>query len=104
MDIETARAHPKGKLLVDAIYLNPLTKDRLSEMYKKNPRPADLETLHKTRLYEDLARQMARKSKESVILGEAPMRSLQGLSSSWQDPLLRSSPTWSVVRLLTASS
>ena len=77
MDIETAKAHPRVKLLVDAIYLNPLTKEKLSEMYKKYPRPADLETLHKTRLNEDLARQLAKKSKESVITGDAPMRSLQ---------------------------
>ena len=77
LDVVSGNAHPKVKLLVDAIYLNPLSKDRLAEMYKKYPRHVDLETLHKTRLNDDLARQLARKSKESVLIGDTPMRSLQ---------------------------
>ena len=77
MDVESGKAHPKVKLLVDAIYLNPLSKDKLADMYKKYPRPIDLETLHKTRLNEDLARQLANKSRESVVLGDLPLQSLQ---------------------------
>ena len=46
-------------------------------MYKKYPCHIDLETLHKTRLNDDLARQLAKKSRESVLLGDTPMRSLQ---------------------------
>ena len=77
LDEETAEVRPKVRELMEAIYLNPLSKEKVADLYRKYPRPSNVEVLHKTRLNEDVRRALVGRSRESVVVKDDRLRSLQ---------------------------
>ena len=88
LDAETVDTTPRVKQLLDAIYTCPLTKDKLSAMYKEYPRPANLETLHKTRLNPDVQKYILANKHFDVIQRDEPLRSLQWVLQFLTRPLV----------------
>ena len=77
MDAESAPVRAKLKTVIDTIYLNPLPKEKLAELYKDYPRPTNIQVLHKTRLNDDVRRALMARSRESVVARDDQLRSLQ---------------------------
>ena len=88
LDAESAPVRTKLKTVVDSIYLNPLPKDKLAELYKEYPRPTNIQVLHKTRLNEDVRRALMARSRESVVARDDQLRSLQWSLQFAARPLL----------------
>ena len=77
LDMVSGPVRAKLKTVMDSIYLNPLPKDKLAELYKDYPRPSNIGVLHKTRLNEDVRRALMGRSRESVVARDDQLRSLQ---------------------------
>ena len=77
LDAVTTAVRPKLKTVMDSIYLNPLPKEKLAELYKSYPRPANIEVLHKTRLNDDVRRALVARARETVVARDEQLRSLQ---------------------------
>ena len=77
LDKTTGEARPRVKALIDNIYAVPLTKEATAAIYDNYPRPRNLETLHKTRINQEILDEWELSGKTQAVPRDAPNRSLQ---------------------------
>ena len=88
-DALTAEVRPKLNQLMNTVYLNPLPTDKLAELYKAYPRPANVDVLHKTRLNDDVKRALTSRARDSVVTRDDQLSSLQWCLQFAARPILQ---------------
>ena len=89
LDALTDAVRPKLNQLMNTVYLNPLPTDKLAELYKSYPRPANVEVLHKTRLNDDVKRALTARARDSVVTRDDQLSSLQWCLQFAARPILQ---------------